>query len=77
VCFTETEDGFILSLVKSLRSVHLAAGAVVLYEGEIADEMCAQNSCFWFVLLQGVSMFCRFFICRGEVNIFMRKKLVR
>jgi hypothetical protein len=34
-----SEDGFILSLVKSLRSQHLAAGAVVLYEGEIAGEM--------------------------------------
>ncbi len=33
------DDGFILSLVKSLRSLHMAAGAVVMYEGEIADEM--------------------------------------
>ena len=33
------DDGFILSLVKSLRSLHLAAEAVVLYEGEIADQM--------------------------------------
>jgi hypothetical protein len=37
--FKNADDGFILSLVKSLRSLHLAAGAVVLYEGEIADEM--------------------------------------
>ncbi len=34
-----SDDGFILSLVKSLRSLHMAAGAVVMYEGEIADEM--------------------------------------
>jgi len=37
--FSDAEDGFILSLVKSLRSLHLAAGAIVLYEGEIADDM--------------------------------------
>lgn len=54
--FSDADDGFILSLVKSLRSQHLAAGAVVLFEGEIAGEM--------------------YFISRGEVHIFMRKKLI-
>jgi hypothetical protein len=39
VVILSSDDGFILSLVKSLRSLHMAAGAVVMYEGEIADEM--------------------------------------
>ncbi len=66
---TETEDGFILSLVKSLRSVHLAAGAIVVYEGEIADEMQAYHPCFC-LASQNLTVLQVFYQPRGNQHFY-------